>query len=202
MGRGDVDDAADALLDHLRQHGLAAIPGAIQIDSEAAAPVFFGHLQRIAEHIDPGAVDQHIDAAMQFHGASGKGMQILLIRHVDLQCLHVMALIAPMGGDLLDLVSLDIADQQSGLLRGEGGNNRFADALSGTGQQHDLVFQALAFRRQRHCRQCQRLRHDSGPPRAGAKKPGIGRCPVFTAWEKKQASVANGIEPWRKADPA
>ncbi|WP_262136244.1 hypothetical protein [Pseudomonas sp. Marseille-Q5117] len=34
------------------------------------------------------------------------------------------------------------------------------------------------------------------------KKTGIGRCPVLTAGENKQASVADGIKPRRKADPA
>ena len=45
-------------------HGLAAIPGTVKINGETAPPILFGHFQRIAEHIDPGAIDQHIHAAM------------------------------------------------------------------------------------------------------------------------------------------
>ncbi|WP_126365390.1 hypothetical protein [Pseudomonas fluorescens] len=37
---------------------------------------------------------------------------------------------------------------------------------------------------------------------ARAKKPAINRCPVLVAAAMQQAGVADGIEPWRYADPA
>ncbi|MOA08438.1 hypothetical protein D3C78_1282020 [compost metagenome] len=162
MGRGDVDDAADALLDHLWQHRFAAEPGAVQINSEAATPIFFGHDQRITEHVDPGAVDQHIDAPVQLNGAFGHGMQVGLMRDIRLQRLHVVTLLTPVHGNRFDFFRLNITDHQFRLLRGERRNNGFADALGGAGQQHDLVFQTLAPRRRRHRRQGKRFSHGSG----------------------------------------
>jgi len=77
------------------------------------------------------------------------------------------------GGDLLDLLGLNIADQQSGLLGGECGDDGFTDALGGASQQHDFVFQALTLRRCGHRRQGKRFSHGSGLLFASAKKPGI-----------------------------
>ena len=78
MGRGNVDDAAHSLLDHVRQHGLAAIPGTVKINGETAPPIRFGHLQRVAEHIDPGAIDQHIDATEARDGQFDQRLPLLV----------------------------------------------------------------------------------------------------------------------------
>ncbi|MCY1443438.1 hypothetical protein D9M71_598530 [compost metagenome] len=77
MGRGNIDDASDALLDHLRQHRLAAIPRTIEVNGKAATPVFLGHFQRITEHVDPRAVDQHIDPPVSLDRQPGHRLQIL-----------------------------------------------------------------------------------------------------------------------------
>ncbi|MNZ71326.1 hypothetical protein D3C78_896860 [compost metagenome] len=150
MGGRDIDDAADALLDHLRQHRLATVPGTIEVDGKAATPVFLGHFQRIAEYVDPGAVDQHIDPAVQVDRQPGHGVQILLTRHVGLDRHHIGALVPPVRRDLLDFLGLNVADDQPGLLGREGRHNRFTNPLGGTGQQYDLVFQAFALGRFGH----------------------------------------------------
>ncbi|MNL19449.1 hypothetical protein D3C87_1406490 [compost metagenome] len=147
MGGGDVDNAADALLDHLRQYSLAAVPGAIEIDGEATVPVILGHFQRITEHVDAGAVDQHVDPPVTFDRQFSHRMQILLTRNVSLDRHDIGAFIPPMRRNLFDFFGLDVADDQLGLLGREGRDNRLADALGGAGQQHHFVFQALALGR-------------------------------------------------------
>jgi hypothetical protein len=106
--------------------------------------------QRITEHVDPGAVDQHVDPAVSLDRQPGHRLQILLTRHIGLDRHHIGAFVSPVRCDFLDFLGLNIADDQPGLLGSEGRHNRFANALGGTGQQHDLVFQALALRGLRH----------------------------------------------------
>ncbi|MNY11932.1 hypothetical protein D3C86_1449880 [compost metagenome] len=52
--------------------------------------------------------------------------------------------------DLLDFLGLDVADDQPGLLGRKGRHNGLANALGGTGQQHDFVFEALTLGRLGH----------------------------------------------------
>ena len=61
----DVDDAAVFLLAHRRQHRAHAIQHAVEIDLDQFVPAFQLHVGPAAlRHIDAGAVDQQIDAAM------------------------------------------------------------------------------------------------------------------------------------------
>ncbi|MNR30038.1 hypothetical protein D3C85_1474670 [compost metagenome] len=99
-------------------------------------------------------------------------MQVLLARYVSLDCHHVGALLAPVRRDFLDFFSLDVADDQLGLLGRERRNDGLTDALSGTGQQHHFVFQALALGRFGHRRQGKRFSHESPFLFAGTTKTG------------------------------
>lgn len=142
MGGRDIDDVADALLDHVRQHRPAAVPGAVEVDGETAAPVLVAHLQRVTEHIDPGTVDQHIHAAKALDGQVDQCLPLILGGDINRLGVNLRAAFAPMGGDLLDFVALDIGNDQPRLLSLETGNDE-ANALD-AGDDHHLVLQALA----------------------------------------------------------
>ncbi|MNF95650.1 hypothetical protein D3C84_784130 [compost metagenome] len=121
---------------------------------------------------------------MQLDGPFCHRVQVLLIGYVNLDRLNIEALGAPMRRDAFDFLALDVADDQPGLLASEGRNNRLANALSGTGQQHDLVFQALALRRFGHWRQGERFSHGSALPFAGTTKTGhLSMSGQKTCWK-------------------
>ena len=57
-GRGDVDDTTPAGLEHVREHDLAAVVGAHEVDVEHPLPGPGVDLQEGAEDMEPGVVDQ------------------------------------------------------------------------------------------------------------------------------------------------
>jgi hypothetical protein len=57
-----------------------------------------------------------------------------------------------MGGDLLDLLALDITDYQPRLLGLEASHDGLANALGSAGDDHDFVLQSLAVSRLGHRR--------------------------------------------------
>ena len=59
--RRDVDDAAPAGFDHVRQHGLDGVEHAIQVDVDDCGPLREAHLRELLEAFDAGSVDQHQD---------------------------------------------------------------------------------------------------------------------------------------------
>ena len=142
--RGDVDNVADTALHHVRQGRLATEPDAVQVDGEAASPVFLGHLQRVTEHVDPCAVDQHIDLAVVLQRQTDQRLQLGRLGDVGSQRAHLTAPLAPAGGDPLGLVALNVSDDHLGLLRLEAGHDGLANALGAAGDDHDFAFQALA----------------------------------------------------------
>jgi hypothetical protein len=54
-------------------------------------------------------------------------VQVLLVGNVSLDCLHIKAFVPPLSRDFFDFLTLDIADDQLGLLGSEGRDNRLAD---------------------------------------------------------------------------
>ena len=77
-------------------------------------------------------------------------LPLRLGRDVDRLRVDLGAAFAPVSGDLLDLLGLDIRDHQTRLLGLEAGNDRLADALGGAGDDHHLVLQPLAIGRFGH----------------------------------------------------
>ena len=62
--RGDIDDGADALRDHLRKTSLTGQIHALGVDGEEHVPVFFGCFLRTADVWDADIVVQDVDAAI------------------------------------------------------------------------------------------------------------------------------------------
>src|SRR5450830_147193 len=144
MGRGDIDDVADALLDHVRQYRAATEPGAVQVDGEATAPILVAHLQRVAKHIHAGTVDQHVDAPELLDGQVHQGTPLLLGGNVHGLGMDLGATFTPAGSHTFDFLALDIADHQPRLLCLEAGDYRLADPLGRPGHHHHFAFQPVA----------------------------------------------------------
>ena len=62
-GRGDVDDAAPAGLDHVGQYRLDAVEDAVEVDVDDVLPVLEREVGEPLEAVQPGGVHQNGDRA-------------------------------------------------------------------------------------------------------------------------------------------
>ena len=67
MGRGDVDDAAEALLLHVRQRGGGAVEHGRQVQRDDGVPLLDREVLDRRGVLDAGVVDQDVDATELAH---------------------------------------------------------------------------------------------------------------------------------------
>ncbi|KAH0445294.1 hypothetical protein KCU90_g486, partial [Aureobasidium melanogenum] len=146
MRRRDIHDAARAAFDHARQHRATAVPYAVEIDREAAAPIVVGHCQRIAEHVDAGVVDQHVERAERTFRLAHRVLNRRRLRHVRM---HGQRTRTGLRLDLLRRLprrfDIQLRQYDRRALARERECDRRADAAPGTGDQRNLVGEPLHF---------------------------------------------------------
>ena len=139
VGAGDVDDRTTTLLQHGRQHGARTGPGRLEVESQAASPCFFRHVERLVEDIRPGIVDENIDAAGFGQRSLDQARDLRRGRHVGLDENGPATGSNDGVGDSLPGLRIQLADEHSGAVRGEQAGNRLADALASTGDDGALT---------------------------------------------------------------
>jgi len=138
----DVDDQAVALRPHRRQHRAHGVEGAVEVDADHVAPAFHGLvLPEAVGVVQPGAVDQDVDAAVARQDARGDLVHRVGIGHVQRLDLDPAA----GGGDLVGLglqhVGTAARHHHRGTSRGQGLRAGQADAGAGAGDPGQLAVQ-------------------------------------------------------------
>ncbi|MCY1300916.1 hypothetical protein D9M70_505040 [compost metagenome] len=147
VGRGDVEDDAATRGDHARQHGLAAVPRALEVDVEAALPVGIREFQRLEEHVDAGIVDQRIRLADLAVRRGNRLFDGIRIRDVGRGVTDLSARRTEPLSLSRQQIPITIDEVEARAFRKEGLGNSKADALSRPSDDD-----ALSFETTRHVR--------------------------------------------------
>ncbi|ABA50914.1 hypothetical protein BURPS1710b_3486 [Burkholderia pseudomallei 1710b] len=156
MRRRDVHDAAAPALDHAGQRRAAAVPDAVEIDREAAPPVFVGERERIAEHVDAGVVHEHVERAECALRARKRRRDRLGLRDVRRHREHPRAgrIARDRVGALFGERRVELRDRDGRAFAHERARDRRADAAPRARHDRDLarepVHRAAPWRAIRH----------------------------------------------------
>src|SRR6202012_834381 len=82
-GRGDVDHAAEAALDHAGDEGAAHVEDRVDVDREGLPPLLVAHLEEVLHRVGAGVVDANVDAAEAVVHRGGEVGDVLFERDVD-----------------------------------------------------------------------------------------------------------------------
>jgi hypothetical protein len=90
--RGDVDDAAPALLEHVVDDLLGDVEQAVEIRLDDLVPLLVGHLAEQAVARDAGVVDQHVRGTVLGPDSLEGRLGRVPVRDVALRRVHLVAL--------------------------------------------------------------------------------------------------------------
>ena len=137
--RRGVDDRPPALLDHDRQHGLAAQVDAGEVDLLHLAPrLEVGVEDRVVlRRRDAGVVEGDVDGAEGLLGRGEQPVDVLLARHVGVDVGE-----AELLGQRLAPRVVEVADHDGGVLLEEATDRRQPDAGDTSGHDGDLAVQS------------------------------------------------------------
>src|SRR5262245_8428695 len=130
----DVDDAAVLLFAHRRQHRAHAIEHAVEVDLDELVPAFQFHLSPAAlRHVDPGAVDQEVDAAMRGHDLVGGLVDVGLVADIELDGLGLAAFFGNVSDHAFEFFLATARNHHGPAVGGEEFRPGFADTAATTG---------------------------------------------------------------------
>ena len=130
VGRGDVDDAAEALLLHVRQRGGGAVEHGRQVQRDDGVPLLDREVLDRRGVLDAGVVDQDVDAAELAHRVVDQAAHGLALGQVGAVVHDAHAMLAGQpGARIFDLGGVAEAVQDDiGALLGERAGDAEADA--------------------------------------------------------------------------
>ena len=106
----DVDDAAVAGLDHVRQHPRGHVEDARQVRLEHGVPLFLRHLGQRAIAGDPGVVDEDVDIAAALDDAGDRPVDGRRIADVATDGVRLAPCRHDLGGDVVRVRLVVVSD--------------------------------------------------------------------------------------------
>lgn len=136
---GYVDDATTALRAHDFGGGAADFVEAGEIHGEDAIPLFAWELvdgDAMREGVDACVVDDDVEATAAFDHSAHGGIDLVRLGDIEGESVTAGWLCGGFGSGLLD-----VSVEHRGSVRGEAIRDGFADAIGGSGDKGDLVFE-------------------------------------------------------------
>ncbi|MNX60029.1 hypothetical protein D3C86_909210 [compost metagenome] len=186
MRRRNVDDAAKALLLHVRQRGRRAMEHGRQVQRQNGIPLFNREIFDQRGVLDAGVIDKDVDAAQLAHRVVHQATHRIAFRQVGAVVDHLHAVFLGQTGALLfdrGGVAKTIQDDISALL-GEGGGDPQADTAGGTGDKGNFSFEHVHSpvvwhrdekRNEDKCSRPRRRQSCHDPTAGGVKQTGVCR---------------------------
>src|SRR5581483_5290005 len=142
--RGDINDAAEALLRHRLQDRLGAVERAVEIHLKDQVPVLLAHPQQEAVARDAGIVDEDVDPAPLLEDLVDHRLDVARVGDVHLEIERAAAELLDRGDGLFGAPGIQIGDDDVGASLREGFGNGAADALRRAGDDGMLAVKVHA----------------------------------------------------------
>ncbi len=139
MDAGNVDDTAPTgiLLQHLPANQLGQKENGFQIDPDNPLPIFRAGVEERLGEVDPGVVDQAINAAEGVHRFGQQALLVIGIADITGHCQRVFV---QAGDDILGRGEANLADNHFSPLAVANPGDPFAQPAPRAGDDNDFVF--------------------------------------------------------------